>query len=106
MTIKTLKFFTFFQYFYRIFQEYSIFIEIFLQRLIGSRKLPGQRIKEVDVISRKKVPYYQERELYEGPAQYQVIQGGEREYVSATSTATNGVSRKFFEILKKSKIKF
>ena len=63
--------------------------------MIGSRKLPGQRIKEVDVVSRKKVPYYQERELYEGPAQYQVINGGQREYVSATSTATNGVSKTF-----------
>ena len=69
--------------------------------MVGHQTLPGQRVKEVDVISRKKVPYYEERELFEGPAQIDVIQGGQREYVSATSNARGGVSRKFLGKFKK-----
>ena len=49
-------------------------------KLIARQRIPGERIKEVDVITRKRVPYHEEVEVFEGPASFESYQGGEREY--------------------------
>ena len=64
-------------------------------RLIARQRIPGERIKEVDVITRKRVPYHEEVEVFEGPASVETYQGGEREYmdagVEAFSTSASGL---------------
>ena len=52
------------------------------QRLIARQRVPGERIKEVDVITRKRVPYHEEVEVFEGPARFETYNGGEREYIT------------------------
>ena len=52
-------------------------------RLIARQRIPGERIKEVDMITRKRVPYHEEVEVFEGPASFETYQGGEREYMDA-----------------------
>ena len=52
-------------------------------RLIAKQRVPGERIKEVDMITRKRVPYHEEVEVFEGPASFETYQGGEREYMDA-----------------------
>ena len=49
-------------------------------KLIARERIPGERIKEMDVITRKRVPYHEEVEVFEGPASFETYQGGEREY--------------------------
>eukprot|EP01115_Flamella_aegyptia_P007691 TRINITY_DN32023_c0_g2_i3.p1 TRINITY_DN32023_c0_g2~~TRINITY_DN32023_c0_g2_i3.p1 ORF type:complete len:232 (-),score=114.89 TRINITY_DN32023_c0_g2_i3:25-687(-) len=67
-------------------------------RMVAHQRLPGETVKEVDVITRKKVPYYEEREIFEGPASVEVYQSPVREYyadtgLSSTSTvSTSGYS--------------
>ena len=53
-------------------------------RLIARQRIPGERIKEVDVITRKRVPYHEEVEVFEGPASFETYQGGEREYMDTS----------------------
>ena len=52
-------------------------------RLIARQRVPGERVKEVDMITRKRVPYHEEVEVFEGPASFETYQGGEREYMDA-----------------------
>ena len=55
-------------------------------RLIARQRVPGERIKEVDVITRKRVPYHEEVEVFEGPASFESYQGGEREYIDNSAS--------------------
>ena len=52
------------------------------EKLIAHQRLPGEKVLEYDVVTRKKVPFHEEREIFEGPASYEVYQSPAREYVA------------------------
>ena len=65
-----------------------------MQRLVASERLPVERIIEYDVVTRKRVPYHEVREVYEGAPTVEVEEVPAREYIvrdqlpSTTTTTT------------------
>lgn len=53
------------------------------ERFVAAERLPGERIREVDVVTRKKVPYHEVRDVYEGPTVTETYASPVREYYSS-----------------------
>ena len=57
-----------------------------LKRLVASQRIPVERVREYETVTRQRVPYHEVRELYEGPAQVVVTEIPAREYLARTGS--------------------